>query len=128
MVRPIVFQSDVVGPVHLQVGKQVIQRRWSGILLVFDCAGTEHLHDHCKVLLVLRRFIVKVVNQRRQQHGSRGVPKGIIGLTALRRGRLEQIGDKPLDVVVALQIDEGIVAMALFHRDQVKHPDFILFL
>ena len=73
----------------------------------------------------LRRFIVQIEDQCQKQHGSSLVPEGILGLAALGRGIFEQVGDKPLDVVICFQIDKWIVAMAFLHVDQIQHLNVI---
>ena len=49
-------------------------------------------------------------------------------LASFRRGRLKEIGYKPLHIVVVSQIDKGIVTMAAVHIDKVKHTHLIAFL
>ena len=69
--------------------------------------------------------MVEIVDQRRQQHGCRGVPKRVIGLAALGRGCLEQIRHQHLHLVVIGQIDEGVIAVTFLHVQQIQHPDLI---
>ena len=46
-------------------------------------------------------------------------------MTALGGCCLEQVGYKPLYIVVALGIEKRIVAHGFFHVDEIKHPHFI---
>ena len=71
---------------------------------------------------------MKVGDKGFQKHSCHVLPEVIGGFAVLWGGVLHDVGGKPLNVIVVPEIHKGIVAMALFHRDQVKHPDFILFL
>ena len=110
---------------HFQPLKQHIQRRLVGIILLPHLTGAQHFHDHRKVLLIGRRFVVEIVDQRRQQHSGRRVPKRVIGLAALGCGRLEQIRHQHLHLVVIGQIDEWVIAVTFLHVQQIQHPDLI---
>ena len=88
-------------------------------------AGPDHFHYHGEVLFILRRFIVQIEDQCQKQHGSRLIPEGILGLAALGRGVFEQVGDKPLDVIIRFEIDKRIVAMAFLHVDQIQHLNVV---
>ena len=57
----------------------------------------------------------------RRQHSGRLVPERILALRALGRRVFEEVCDQPLDIVVGFQVDERVIAMALFHVDQVEH-------
>ena len=46
-------------------------------------------------------------------------------MRTLRRGTLEKVSYKPLNIVVTAQVDKGVVTMALFHRDKVKNLNLI---
>ena len=56
------------------------------------------------------------------------IPKGIVGLTAFRRGAFEQVGHKPLHIVVVPQVDKRIVAVAFLHIQKIQHPHLIALL
>jgi len=79
-------------------------------------------------LLVGRRFVFQIENESQQEHRRSRVPKGIIGLTAFRRGAFEQIGHKPLHIVIVSQIDKRIIAVAFLHVQQIQHPHLITLL
>ena len=53
------------------------------------------------------------------------IPKGVLALSALGRGVLEQVRHQPLDVVVAAEIDERVVAVAFLHVDKVDHLNVV---
>ena len=53
------------------------------------------------------------------------IPKGVLALTALGRGVLEQIRDQTLDVVVAAEVDKRVIAVAFLHVDKVDHLNVV---
>ena len=63
MVGTVVFQGDMVGIIHFQIGKQIIEGRRAVVLLVLNRRRPEHFHYHRKILLFLRRFIVQIKNK-----------------------------------------------------------------
>jgi hypothetical protein len=67
---------------------------------------------------------VKVTNKSFQEH-CRLIPERVLRLTALWRRVLKEVCRESLNIIIALQIDKGIVAMALFHVDQVKNLDVV---
>ena len=71
---------------------------------------------------------MKVKNKGQKQHGCRLVPERVLTLRTLRCGILKQIRDQSLNVVVGSQINEGIVAVALFHVYEIQHLNFIAFI
>ena len=125
VIAPIVFQGNMLRAVLLQLFEQGVQRRNMVFIILLDLAVADHVHNHGEVLLVGRRFIVQIEHQRQKEHGRRLIPEGVLRLTALWRGVLEQVRHKPLNVVVTLQINKGIVAMTLSHVDEVNHLDYI---
>ena len=88
----------MVGIPHFQPFKQLVQRRGAFVAVLPHIRRTQHFHDHWKVLLVGWRFVFQIEDQRQQEHRRGGVPKGIVGLAAFRRGAFEQIGHKPLHI------------------------------
>ena len=46
-------------------------------------------------------------------------------MASFRRRVLKQVGCEALNVVVALQINKGVVAVALFHIDEVKNVNVV---
>ena len=118
----------MVGIPHFQPFKQLVQRRGVFVAVLPHIRRTQHFHDHWKVLLVGWRFVFQIEDQRQQEHRRGGVPKGIVGLAAFRRGAFEQIGHKPLHIVVVPQVDKRIVAVAFLHVQQIQHPHLIALL
>ena len=96
----VILHGDMIGLSHLKPFKQLVQRGLIAVVLLPHFTGAKHLHDHREVLLVLRRFVVQIEDQRKQQHGGRRIPKRILCLTSLWRGGFEQIGHKPLHIVI----------------------------
>ena len=105
----------MVGISHLQPLKQLVQRRGVFVAVLPHIRRAQHLHDRRKILLVGRRFVFQIENESQQEHRCGRVPKGIVGLAAFRRGAFEQVGHKPLHIVVVPQVDKRVVAVALFH-------------
>ena len=68
---------------------------------------------------------MKVEHQGKQEHHCRLIPERVLRGASLGRGVLEQVGCQLLHIIVCLEIDKGIVAMAFFHVDQVDHLDVI---
>ena len=85
-----------------------------------DFTGTDHFHDHGEVLLILRCFIVEVEHKGKKQHRCRLIPERLLGLASLGGGVLEQVGHKPLNIVVGFQIHKGVVAVTFLHVDKVN--------
>ncbi len=110
---------------HFQTVKEFIQRRLKLVVVLPDFPGPYHFHDHREVLFIGRGFIVEIEHQRQQEHLCRLIPKGVLALTALGRGVLEQVRHQPLDVVVAAEIDKRVVAVAFLHVDKVDHLNVV---
>ena len=121
----VVFQGDMLRVLHFQPIKEFIQGGVEILHVLPDFTGPDHFHNHGEVLLFLRCFIMQIENKRQKQHGCSLVPEGVLGLTALGGRILEQIGDKPLDIIVRFEIDKRIVAMAFLHVDQIQHLDVV---
>ena len=127
MIGTVILQSNVVGIRHLQFRKQFIKRRRSCVLLVLNRTGSEHFHYHCKVLFIFGCFIMKIKYKCKQKHWSRGIPKGVLWLTSFRSGTLKKVRHELLHIVVILQIDKRVIAMAFLHWNQIENTDFIAF-
>ena len=85
-----------------------------------DFTSTNHFHDHGEVLFILRCFIVEIEHKGKKQHRCCLIPERVLGLASLGGGVLEQVGDKPLNIVVGFQIHKGIVAVTFLHVDKVN--------
>ena len=53
----------MVGIIHFQIGKQVVEGRRAVVLLVLNRRRPEHFHYHSKILFLLRRFVVQIKNK-----------------------------------------------------------------
>ena len=63
MVGTVVFQGDMVGIIHFQIGEQIVEWRRAVVLLVLNRRRPEHFHYHSEILLLLRRFVVQIKNK-----------------------------------------------------------------
>ena len=115
MIVFVILDRYMVGVAHFEPFKEFVQRRGVFVHILPDISGTQLFHNHRKVLLVGRRFVFQIEDQRQQEHRRGGVPKGIVGLAAFRRGAFEQIGHKPLHIVVVPQVNKRVVAVAFLH-------------
>ena len=128
MIVLVILDCNMVRLSHFQPFKKLIQRRGVFVAVLPHIRRTQHLHDHRKVLLVGRRFVFQIENERQQKHRCCRIPKGIVGLTAFRRGAFEQIGYKPLHIVVVPQVHKRVVAVAFLHVQKIQHTHRIALL
>ena len=125
MIALVILQRDVLRVPKLQPLEENVQRRHVLVVVLLHAAAADHVHDHGEVLLVGRGLIVQVEDQGQEQHGRRLVPEGVLRLGALGRRIFEQVRHQPLNIVVVPQIDEGIVAVAFLHVDQIDDLDLV---
>lgn len=123
MVVLVILQSDVLGVAVLQTAEQNIQRRNVLLVVFLYTPVADHLHDHGEILLLRRGLVVEIGNQGQQQRFSGIIPEGVLGLGPLGGGVFENVCHQPQNVVVVVQIHEGVVAVTLFHVDKVNHLD-----
>ena len=121
----VILHRNMVGIPHFQPFIQLVKRRLITVVVLPYLRRPQHFHHHWEVFLVLRRFVVQIEYQRKQQHTGSGIPKRVVGLASLGRGRLEEIRHHFLHVVIALKIGERVIAMAFFHVQEIDHTDFI---
>ena len=121
----VILQGDMVRRSLFEPVEQSVKRRDKLIVILFDFTGSDHFHDHRKVLFLRRRFIMQIENKCKQKHHSRLVPERVLRLTAFGRRILKEVGHELLNIVILMQINERVIAMALFHVDKVKHLDLI---
>ena len=126
-IRLVILQSNMIRVLCFKHCKQIVKRTSLGFILLVNVTRAKQLHNHREILLLGRCFILQVENESQEQHRCRRVPKGVVTLTSLWCGGLEQIGHKSLHVVVALDILERIVSVRAFHIDKVKHSHVISF-
>ena len=128
MIVLVILHGDVVGFPHFQPFKQFVKGRGVFVAVLPHIRRTQHFHDHRKILLVGRRFVFQIENKSQQEHRCGRVPKRIVGLAAFRRGAFEQVGHKPLHIVVVPQVDKRVVAVAFLHIQQIQHTHLIALL
>ena len=110
---------------RFQPFKELVKDRKIVLVVLFHIARSDHFHHHRKVLFIRWSLVVKVTNKSLQEHSRSLIPEGVLRLAALWRCVLKQVGCETLNVVVALQINKGVVAVALFHIDKVKNLDVV---
>ena len=64
---------------------------------------------------------MEVVDKGFQKHRRSLIPEWILRLTAFWRRVLKEVCGKTLNIVIAVQVNEGVITMALFHVDKVKN-------
>ena len=121
----VILHSDVIRGAHFQPVKQFVKRRLVGIIILPHLPGSEHLHNHGEILLILRRFVPQIKHQRHEEHTGRSIPERVVGLAPFRSGGFEKVRHHLLHIVVGFQIGKGIVAMAFLHVQKVHHLDLI---
>ena len=68
---------------------------------------------------------MKVADKSLQKHSRSLIPERVLRLTAFGRCVLKEVCGKTLNVIITLQIYKRVIAMALFHIDQVNHLNVI---
>ena len=121
----VILHGDMRRIPHFQPFKKHIQRREIAVVVLSDLSGPEHFHDHREILLLRRGLVIEIIDQRREKDGCGGIPEGVLRLCALGRCRLKEIRHQHLNLVVIGQIDEGVIAVAFLHVQQIQHPDII---
>jgi hypothetical protein len=64
---------------------------------------------------------MEIADKGFQKHSRSLIPERVLCLTAFGRCVLKEVCGKTLNIVIAVQINKGVVAMALFHIDEVKN-------
>ena len=121
----VILHGDVVRGAHFQPVKQLIQGGLVGIIVLPYLPGSEHLHNHGEILLVLRRFVPQIKHQRHEEHTGRRVPERVVGLAPFRGSGFEQVRHHLLYIIVGFQIGKGIIAVTFLHVQKVHHLDLI---
>ena len=121
----VILHGDMLRIPHFQPFKEHIQRRKIAVVVLPDLSGPKHLHDHREILFLRRGLVIEIIDQRREKDGCGGIPEGVLRLCALGRCRLKEIRHQHLYLVIIGQIDEGVIAVAFLHVQQVQHPDII---
>ena len=71
---------------------------------------------------------MEITDKSLEQHRRRLIPEWVLRLRAFGRCVLKEVGSKPLNVVIAADIHERVVAMAFLHINEVKDFYFIALL
>ena len=105
----------------LQSLKKLIENGLVFLVVLLYIAGSDHLHNHGEVLLIGRSLIMEIANKSLEQHGCRLIPERVLSLRAFGRCVFEEVGGQPLNIIIAADIHEWVVAMAFLHINEVKH-------
>ena len=121
----VILHGDMLRIPHFQPFKEHIQRREIAVVVLPDLSGPKHLHNHWEILFLRWGLVIEIIDQRREKNGCGGIPEGVLRLCALGRCRLKEIRHQHLHLIVVGQIDEGVIAVAFLHVQQIQHPDII---
>ena len=125
MIRLVILHRDMIRLPHLKIVKEAVKRTVIALVLFAHIACPKHFHDHGEVLFFFWCFILQIEDQCQKQHGCGRVPEWIAALRALRRRAFEQVSYKLLHIIIACDIAERIIAVALLHIDEIQHPYFV---
>ena len=128
VIRPVILEGDMLRVPFLQSFKQLIENRLILLVVLLYIAGSDHLHDHRKVLLVGRSLIMEIADKGLEQHRCRLIPERVLCLRTFGRCVLKEVCGKPLNIIIAADIHERVVAMAFLHINEVKDFYFIALL
>ena len=112
----------------LQSLKQLIENRLILLVVLLYIAGSDHLHDHGEVLLIGRSLIMEIADKGLEQHRCRLIPERVLCLRTFGRCVFEEVGGQPLNIIIAADIHEWVVAMTFLHINEVKDFDLIALL
>ena len=71
---------------------------------------------------------MEIANKGLEQHGCRLIPERVLCLRTFGRCVLKEVCGKPLNIIIAADIHERVVAMAFLHINKIKDFDFIALL
>ena len=71
---------------------------------------------------------MKIADKGLEQHGCRLIPEWVLCLRTFGRCVLKEVCGKPLNIIIAADIHERVVAMAFLHINKVKDFYFIALL
>ena len=87
--------------------------------------GVDHFDEGGEVLLLHRRFVVDIPDERRVEQRLRLAPEIVAALAVpLRVGNEGR--DQLQNVLLAVEIREGVVVVGLFEVNRVQYLDLIL--
>ena len=128
VIRPIILEGDMLRVSFLQSLKKLIENRLILLVVLLYIAGSDHLHNHGKVLLIGRSLIMEIADKGLKQHGCRLIPERVLCLRTFGCCILKEVCGKPLNIIIAADIHERVVAMAFLHINEVKDFYFIALL
>ena len=112
----------------LQSLKKLIENGLVFLVVLLYIAGSDHLHNHGEVLLVGRSLIMEIADKGLEQHRCRLIPERVLCLRSFGCCILKEVCGKPLNIIIAADIHERVVAMAFLHINEVKDFYFIALL
>ena len=68
---------------------------------------------------------MKIADKGLEQHRCRLIPERVLCLRTFGRCVLKEVCGKPLNIIIAADIHERVVAMAFLHINEVKDFDLI---
>lgn len=71
---------------------------------------------------------MEIANKGLEQHGCRLIPERVLCLRTFGRCVLKEVCGKPLNIIIAVDIHERVVAMAFLHINKIKDFDLIALL
>ena len=104
--------------------KEEVHRILECFVIFPDLHRVQHLQERCEVLLLYRRLVVNVADQRGVEEFFRLLPERIPAV-ALTLGICHQCGHEFQDVLLIVDIGERIVVHRLVEIDRIKNPNFI---
>ena len=115
---------EVLRVLFLQVLKHDIHRVLEFLIILADLHGVDELDQGGKVLLFFWCLVVDIPYQGTVEQGLRFCPEFVTGFS-VAFGVGDQCGDELQDVLLAVDIGEGVVMHALFEIDGVQDPDLV---
>jgi len=115
----------VAGVPACQFLKHQIDGIFEVLVVLPHLHGVDHFDEGGEVLLLHRRFVVDIPDERRVEQCLRLAPEVIAGFPVpLRVGN--QRRDQLQNVLLAVEIREGVVVVGLFEVNRVQYLDLIL--
>ena len=107
-----------------QLIEEQVHRIFEALILLSDLHGVYELHEAVEILFLLRRFVPQVADERRVEQGLGLDPKivpgfGVPGCVGNERRHELQ------NVLLRMDVGEGIVFHGFLEVDRVQHLDFI---
>ena len=108
-----------------QLLKYQIDRVFELLIVLPHLHGVYHLNEGGEVLLLHRRFVPEIADEGGVEQGFRLAPEIVAALAVpLRVG--DEGRDQLQNVLLAVDVGEGVIVHTLFEVDRVYHLDTIL--